>query len=286
MKPKGSWRAGYETIGPLRMYYRDWRPAGGGKAPAVVALHGSLVQSGMWIPVAEGVGKARFICPDQRGYGLSSDPGSGDSAADFARDAIGLANALMLDRFTVMGHSFAYAIALEAARMEPERVAAAVLVDPTVRDASGHQQNLGRAAERPASFPSFAETLRWWRENEEGGWPAAEVKRFLREVMIAEGNGGPCRAPYTQERLLRLRAFQASPGSDYGIGAAKHVKCPVLIFRGSLSRRLSAQAERRLRNALPKGAQSVLCRKSGHFPSVSEPKRFNDALRKFLAGTR
>ena len=286
MRGKGSWRSGFVDLPGFRMFYRDWRPAGGEGRPPVVALHGSLIQSGMWTSVAEGVGAARMVCPDQRGYGLSGDPGAGEAAADFARDAVALANALMIDRFTIMGHSFAYAIALEVARMEPGRVAAAVLVDPTVRDPSGHQRNLARAAERPASFPSFAEAVRWWRANEEGAWPGAELKRFLRDVLIQEKNGGPCRAPYAPERLLRLRAFQASPGSDYGIEGARGVKCPVLIFRGAVSKRLSPEAERRLRKALPNGAQSVLCRKSGHFPSVSEPKRFNDALRKFLAGTR
>jgi pimeloyl-ACP methyl ester carboxylesterase len=240
----------------------------------------------MWIGVAEGVGSARMVCPDQRGYGLSGDPCSGEAAADFARDAVALANALMLERFTIMGHSFAYAIALQVACMEPGRVAAAVLVDPTVRDPSGHRQNLARAGERPESFPSFAEAVRYFRASEEGAWPRAGLNRFMRELMVSDGGGGTCRWPYTKERLLRLRAFQASAGSDYDIANAGRVKCPVLIFRGGLSKRFTAEAERRLRRALPPGARAVLCRKSGHFPSVNEPKRFHDALRKFLAGTR
>lgn len=287
MKPKGSWRSGHEEVSGFRMFYRDWRPAGGERHPPVVALHGSLVQSSMWISVAEGVGSARMVCPDQRGYGLSGDPGRGEAAADFARDAIALANALMLERFTIMGHSFAYAIALQAARMEPGRVAGAVLVDPTVRDPSGHQQNLAQSADRPASFASLQEAVRYFRRSEEGAWPRAGLNRFMRELMAADGGErGTCRWPYTRERLLRLRAFQASAGSDYDIANAGHVKCPVLIFRGGMSRRFTAEAERRLRRALPDGAQSVLCKKSGHFPSVNEPKRFNDALRKFLAKTK
>lgn len=287
MRGKGSWRSGHAEVSGFRMFYRDWRPAGGERYPPVVALHGSLVQSGMWITVAEGVGAARMVCPDQRGYGLSGDPGSGDAAADFARDAIALANALMIDRFTIMGHSFAYAIALQVARMEPGRVAAAVLVDPTIRSAAQAQQNLAQVAERPDSFGSLAEAARWYRANEEGVWPAAALNRYMRDIMIPGGSGkGPCRWPYTKERLLRLRAFQASAGGDYEVGDGRAVRCPVLVFRGGMSRRFPAEAERRLRKALPNGAQYVLCRKSGHFPSVSEPKRFHDALRKFLAGTR
>lgn len=287
MKAKGSWRTGHVEVPGFRMFYRDWRPAGGETHPPVVALHGSLVQSGMWTSVAEGVGSARMVCPDQRGYGLSGDPGRGDAAADLARDAVALANALMLERFTIMGHSFAYAIALGAARMEPGRVAAAVLVDPTIRSTAQARQNLAQAAERPASFGSLAEAARWYRANEEGVWPAAALNRFMRDILIPNGGGkGPCRWPYTQERLLRLRAFQASAGGDYEIGDGKKVECPVLVFRGGMSRRFPAEAERRLKKALPNGSRTVLCKKSGHFPSVNEPKRFTDALRKFLAGTK
>ena len=286
MKGKGSWRTGHADVSGFRMFYRDWRPAGGEARPPVIALHGSLVQGSMWLSVAEGVGGARMVCPDQRGYGLSADPGGGEAAADFARDAVALANALMLGRFVIMGHSFAYAIALEVACMEPGRVAAAVLVDPTVRTSSGHQQNLARAGERPGSFPSFAGAVRWFRASEEGAWPRAGLNRFMRALMVSDGGDGPCRWPYARERLLRLRAFQASGASDYGIRRAPEVKCPVLIFRGGLSKRFTAEAERRLRRALPPGARTVLCKKSGHFPSVNEPKRFHDALRKFLAQTR
>ncbi len=280
----GSWRTGFETVSDFRMFYRDWRPAGGESRPPVVALHGSLTQSAMWIAAAEGVAGARFICPDQRGYGLSEDPGGGDAAADFARDAVGLANVLRLDRFTVMGHSFACAIALEVARVDAGRVAAAVLVDPTVRDAGERRRNLEVSAERPGRFASLKEAARFFRESEEGEWPPAQLARFVRDVMVREGEGRSFRMPFAKERLLRLRAFQASSGSDYDpLAKAGSVECPVLIIRGGLSRRFSAEAERRLRGAFPNGARAVLCPRSGHFPTVSEGKLFQGELRKFLA---
>jgi pimeloyl-ACP methyl ester carboxylesterase len=42
-------------------------------------MHGSLAQSGMWIVPAETAGSIHMLYPDQRGYGLSEDPG-GDGA--------------------------------------------------------------------------------------------------------------------------------------------------------------------------------------------------------------
>jgi len=46
----------------------------------------------------------------------------------------------LIDRFTVMGHSFVGAIALKVAEMEPGRVAGVVLVDPTVPIAKGEER--------------------------------------------------------------------------------------------------------------------------------------------------
>lgn len=70
----------------------------------------------------------------------SADTGRGDSVADFSLDAIRLKDALLIDRFTVMGHSFVGAIALKVAEIEPGRVAGVVLVDPTVPIAKGEQR--------------------------------------------------------------------------------------------------------------------------------------------------
>ena len=99
MKGRGIWYSGFETVSGFRMFYRDWRPAREEAEFPVFALHGSLTQSGMWCATAEGLGRFRFVCPDQRGFGLSADPGEGNSAADFACDVIELANVLRIERF-------------------------------------------------------------------------------------------------------------------------------------------------------------------------------------------
>ena len=41
----------------------------------MLALHGSLTQSGMWIALAEGAGTIRMLCPDQRGFGGTASRG-------------------------------------------------------------------------------------------------------------------------------------------------------------------------------------------------------------------
>ena len=87
------WRTKYHTINGFKQFYRDWQPRDETYLP-VLALHGSLTQSGMWLALAEAAGSIRMLCPDQRGFGLSEDPGN-DSCAEFALDALALGQLLL-----------------------------------------------------------------------------------------------------------------------------------------------------------------------------------------------
>jgi pimeloyl-ACP methyl ester carboxylesterase len=69
------WRTKYHTINGFRQFYRERQPRDELDLP-VLALHGSLTQSGMWVALAEAADSIRMLCPDQRGFGLSEDPGN------------------------------------------------------------------------------------------------------------------------------------------------------------------------------------------------------------------
>ncbi len=284
MRSKGGWYAGFEMVSNFQMFFRDWRPAKKNLFLPVIALHGSLIQSGMWNATAEGAGSIRMICPDQRGFGRTDDPGAGDAAADFARDVIGLADALLLDRFVVMGHSFAASIALAVAAERPDRVTATVLMDPTVRDVMGASANLESSRSRPMEFKNLAQAQKFTMESEEGNWPPARTRRFLSDVLVRDGADGAWRVPYEKSRILRLREFQASSASDYDpVFWANRTKCPSLVFRGGESKRFSEKSEKLLMNVLPTKSRVAVCAKAGHFPSVSAPAIVQKELKDFLA---
>lgn len=124
------WVHSESTAPGFRQFVREWRPPQAKGLP-ILALHGSLTQSGAWIVLGEMMDGIRMVCPDQRGYAKSDDPGT-DRCAEFAADAIAQANALLPERFVVMGHSFACSIALEVANTISERIAGVILVDPLV----------------------------------------------------------------------------------------------------------------------------------------------------------
>ena len=270
------WRTGYITSNGFRQFYREWLPRTSPYLP-VLALHGSLTQSGMWIVPAEMAGSIHLLCPDQRGFGRSEDP-DGDSCAEFAADAVALAHTLLPDRCVVMGHSFACSIALQVARLSPSHIASVVLVDPVI--------SMGARPSAPSplvpdSFGSLSEAEHHFRETEEGKWEDAALMRFVKDIMIEDGQRW-C-FPYSAARLRRLRGFTASGASDYDLFAkAKAVQCPVLIFRGGMSKRFPAAAERKFLGAFTSKTKLVVCPDSGHFPTATEPRLIVDELRRFL----
>jgi pimeloyl-ACP methyl ester carboxylesterase len=91
-----------------------------GSGPAVLFIHGGLGDSRLWEPQARALaGRFRTVRFDLRFYGRSESPGMAFSAVD---DAIGLLDALEIERAAVVGLSLGGALALDVALTHPERV--------------------------------------------------------------------------------------------------------------------------------------------------------------------
>ena len=280
---RGFWHTDYLTNNGFRQFCRDWWPRNDSSLP-VLALHGSLTQSGMWMLSAEIAGSVRMLCPDQRGFGLSEDP-DGDSCAGFASDALTLAEKRSLGRYVVMGHSFACSIALDVATMAAQRVAAVVLVDPVVR--IGPAAQAAPFSSPPDSFATIEGAVRHFRDTEEGKWTDPALGRFVQDIMIYDEQTGRWRFPYSAARLRRLQAFFASAASDYDLfPKAKAVHRPVLIFRGCMSKRFPATAEQPFLQAFALKPKIVVCPRSGHFPTTTEPNIIIENLKQFLEDVR
>jgi pimeloyl-ACP methyl ester carboxylesterase len=139
----------------------------------------------------------------------------------------------------------------------------------------------------PETFATLEEAGRHFRNTEEGEWTDDALRRFVHDIMIRDGDSGPWRFPYAAARLCRLRAFAASPASDYELFAkAKTVHCPVLVFRGGMSNRFPPTAEQSFLEAFASKPKVVMCPKSGHFPTATEPDIVIEELKRFLDGVR
>jgi 3-oxoadipate enol-lactonase len=106
-----------------RLWYDE---AGSGEA--VLLLHGGLGDSGLWEPVVPLLAEQfRTVRTDLRFYGHSTGPAVPWSWAD---DAVGVLDALGIDRAAVVGLSLGGKVALDLALAHPERLWAVAGVAP------------------------------------------------------------------------------------------------------------------------------------------------------------
>jgi len=142
----------FMTKDGFRLYYED----GGGKAPAIVFLHGAGGNHLSWwqqLPVfAE---EHRCVAVDQRGFGQSPDVPGGPGPAALGTDVLALLEHLGIARAALVAQSMGGWAAVGAAVRAPERFWAIVLAN-TVGNLSNDaiaavRQRLGAASPpRPA----------------------------------------------------------------------------------------------------------------------------------------
>jgi pimeloyl-ACP methyl ester carboxylesterase len=104
-----------------------------GPRPAVVMLHGLVMDnlSSWYMTIASPVAQVADVhLYDLRGHGRSERPVTGYTIADAVDDLDHLLDAWGLDRpVHLVGNSFGCVVALEMARVHPERVASLVLIE-------------------------------------------------------------------------------------------------------------------------------------------------------------
>jgi pimeloyl-ACP methyl ester carboxylesterase len=106
----------------------------GGQGSPIVLLHGFPQTHLMWRHVAPILANRHtVVCPDLRGYGASSKPTAVNedsySKRTMAADIVGLADALGLDQFTLVGHDRGAHVAFRAGLDHPERISHLAILD-------------------------------------------------------------------------------------------------------------------------------------------------------------
>ena len=100
-------------------------------APAVLALHGWLDNAATFNRMAPQLEGLRIIAIDQAGHGFTDHRGPDASYAiwDYVADLVEVADALSLDRFSLLGHSMGAIVSVLTAGAFPERVERLMLID-------------------------------------------------------------------------------------------------------------------------------------------------------------
>lgn len=262
----------------LKLFYTDSgthtpeRSFGAGKVPTVL-IHGWLCDSDDWIyqiPIMSR--RARTVTTDLRGHGRSSSPATGYTPDAMAQDVVALIQLLGLGRLVLIGHSAGAEVAVAAAELLGDSVAALVAVDPAYGQAPEHharyadmvrrsQQKDG--AEFASAFfrslegPNTPDHLREWHSRRPLGIPDHVRWQSLSDFSFGDGS-------------LRLQ-----PASDVRL---RNRTAPLFALHRTRER---AEADLRLsRHPL---SRAIVYEDTGHWPHQEDPLRFEDDLRSWLS---
>lgn len=261
----GAHVSGFAEVNGTRLYYEA-----AGKGPAVVLIHGGLVDSRLWDAQMGPLSKHfRVVRYDIRGYGRSPAP-----TAEYwpHEDLRALLDYLKIGRATIVGLSLGGILAADFALEYPARVERLVLVDSGLRgdkqppDPKASNARRVGAAEGPEKFfEAFtqADMLAGLRDR-----PAA--REAMHRMMVDN---------YKADAYIR-KGLPQSPEPPT-IERLEQIKAPTLVIIGSLDGRNLQNIADTLATRIP-GARKVTIPGASHHPPVETPKEFNRVLLDFL----
>ena len=114
-----------KTVNGVQLFYDEL-----GSGEPLILHHGYTASHDVWLELIAPRLADRFRCivMDARGAGDSAHPDGGYEITQYARDVVGMADALGIDRFTYVGHSMGGGIGFQLGLDHAERLDRLVLV--------------------------------------------------------------------------------------------------------------------------------------------------------------
>ena len=256
--------SGMAEVNGTKLFYESR-----GKGPAVVLIHGGLVDSRLWDEQMGPLSKRfRVVRYDLRGYGRSA---AAPEPFSHLEDLRGLLDLLKIERATLVGLSLGGIIAADFALEHPARVERLVLVGPGLRgdrqpppkDAAPAVEAMKQGAEAFADVTMKRELYAAVRP---GSDAHARLRRMLLDNFKALSTLRPGFIKYpdppTAERLADLKA-------------------PTLVLVGSRDGANLLNIADTLAAGIH-GARKVTIPGASHHPPVETPHEFNRALLNFF----
>jgi pimeloyl-ACP methyl ester carboxylesterase len=220
------------------------------------------------------------VAPDLRGHGQSAHPAGTDaySFAAFAADVTALADALVWDRYVLLGHSMGGMIAQHVALADPDRLVGLVLMDTghgPVEGIDRDEVELGRSVVREGGMKLLVELQR----DREGVLDTAAHQRVVRERPGYEAFGEAKMLASADDMWVAM-VGELLEGEDR-LERLRTLTVPTLVIVGDEDTPFIADSER-MTKAIA-GARLALLPDAGHSPQFENPDAWFAALTGFLA---
>ena len=273
----------FVEVNGLQVHYKTM----GEGEPVLVLLHGFGASLFSWHKVMEPLSKmGTVIAFDRPAFGLTARPlpGAWTGASPYSTEAqvelaVGLLDALGVERAILVGNSAGGTIAMLTALAHPERVQALVLVDPAVYAGGGSPALVRLLSNTPQMRrlgPWLTRRIQTWGRDLVGlAWH--DPSRITPEDWA--GYLKPLRAENWDRALWELT--RASRPSNLAQHLAE-IQVDCLVITGGDDRIVPTEQSIRLSRELPR-AQLAIIPNCGHVPQEECPAEFLQAVKDFLS---
>lgn len=256
----------------MRLFYRET-----GQGPPVLLIQGFEMDHRGWARILPHL-RDRFRCItfDNRDVGQSSRATGPYTPREMARDAVGLLDALGVERAHIVGHSLGGAVAQEVALGWPERVDRLALLSTYVRQGPRHRAmaQARRVMRARLSLREYYEALFPWVYSDADYEVPGQVEEILER---ASANPSP------QEYDAYCRQLEAvmAHNTEGRLGA---IRAPTLVLTGERDLLTPLEESERLAREIPH-ARLVVVPRAGHgLLWTRDAEAVGRHLRAFLEG--
>lgn len=236
----------------------------GEKEPALVFIHGGFADRSFWKnQFAYFSGNHKVVAVDLAGHGDSGENRTEWGILSFARDVETVIEKEKINKAVLIGNSLGGPVAIQTARLIPEKAVAVVGVDTfqvfSIKAPAGYYQ-----ARAKAFRENFEATMKEMVQALFHPDTYPELQSYALNIMLA---GSPEIAAPIMESL-----------SDFDLAElVKGLDIPIRCINGDLY-----QTQIEINREIHPDFDAVILPKSGHYPMLENPRLFNQTLERIL----